>query len=50
MRTKLGTAIRAVSEDKDTAALMGINVNRTIVMTFVIGAAHGRRGRRALRA
>jgi branched-chain amino acid transport system permease protein len=39
MRTKIGTAIRAVSEDKDTAALMGINVDRTIVMTFALGAA-----------
>ena len=39
MRTKIGTAIRAVSEDKNTAALMGIDVNRTIVTTFAIGAA-----------
>jgi branched-chain amino acid transport system permease protein len=39
MRTKSGTAIRAVSEDKATAALMGIDVNRAIVSTFVIGAA-----------
>ena len=39
MRTKLGTAIRAVSEDKDTAALMGIDVNRAIVTTFGLGAA-----------
>jgi branched-chain amino acid transport system permease protein len=38
-RTKQGMAIRAVAEDKDTAALMGINVDRTIVMTFVSGAA-----------
>ena len=38
-RTKAGTAIRAVSEDKATAALMGINVNRAIVMTLVLGAA-----------
>ena len=38
MRTKAGTAIRAVSEDKATAALMGINVDRAIVATFVIGA------------
>ncbi|MBA3687310.1 MAG: branched-chain amino acid ABC transporter permease [Chloroflexi bacterium] len=38
-RTKLGTSIRAVSEDKATAALMGIDVNRAIVMTFAIGAA-----------
>jgi branched-chain amino acid transport system permease protein len=39
MRTKAGTAIRAVSEDKATAALMGIDVNRAIVLTFGIGAA-----------
>jgi branched-chain amino acid transport system permease protein len=39
MRSKIGTAIRAVSEDKSTAALMGIDVNRTIVTTFAIGAA-----------
>ena len=38
-RTKTGTAIRAVAEDKDTAALMGVDVNRTIVLTFVAGAA-----------
>ncbi|MDP1546892.1 MAG: branched-chain amino acid ABC transporter permease [Anaerolineales bacterium] len=39
MRTKIGKAMRAVSEDKDTAALMGIDVNRIIVSTFAIGAA-----------
>ncbi len=39
MRTKTGKAIRAVAEDKDVAALMGINVDRTITMTFAIGAA-----------
>ncbi len=39
MRSKLGTAIRAVSEDKGTAALMGIDANRAIVLTFAIGAA-----------
>jgi branched-chain amino acid transport system permease protein len=39
MRSKLGTAIRAVSEDAPTAALMGIDVNRAIVATFAIGAA-----------
>ncbi|MEZ4713008.1 MAG: branched-chain amino acid ABC transporter permease [Caldilineaceae bacterium] len=38
-RTKIGRAIRAVSEDKDTATLMGINVDRTITLTFAIGAA-----------
>ncbi len=37
--TKTGKAMRAVSENKDTAALMGIDVNRTIVSTFAIGAA-----------
>lgn len=37
--TKTGKAMRAVSEDKDTAALMGINVDATIVRTFIIGAA-----------
>jgi len=39
MRTKIGTAIRAVSEDKATAALMGIDVDRAIVTTFAVGAA-----------
>jgi branched-chain amino acid transport system permease protein len=36
-RTKTGKAMQAVSEDKDTAALMGIDVNRIIVITFVVG-------------
>jgi len=39
MRTKMGKAMRAVSEDKETAALMGIDVNRIIVTTFALGAA-----------
>jgi branched-chain amino acid transport system permease protein len=38
-RTKVGKAMQAVSEDKDTAALMGINVDGIIVMTFVVGGA-----------
>ncbi len=38
MRTKTGKAMRAVSENKDVAALMGIDVDRIIVMTFAIGA------------
>ncbi len=38
MRTKTGKAIRAVAEDKDVATLMGIDVDRTITMTFAIGA------------
>lgn len=38
-KTKMGKAMRAVSEDRDAAQLMGINVNRTISTTFAIGAA-----------
>lgn len=37
-RTKMGKAMRAVSEDKAAAQLMGINVNRTISVTFAIGS------------
>jgi branched-chain amino acid transport system permease protein len=37
--TKVGKAMQAVSEDKDTAALMGIDVDRIIVITFVVGGA-----------
>ena len=37
--TKLGKAMRACSEDKGAAQLMGINVNQTISMTFAIGSA-----------
>lgn len=36
---KMGKAMRAVSEDKDAASLMGINVNLTISVTFAIGSA-----------
>lgn len=36
--TKTGTAMRAVSEDKGAAQLMGINVNTTISVTFAIGS------------
>lgn len=38
-RTKLGRAMRAVAQDKNTAALMGINVNQIISRTFVISGA-----------
>ena len=38
-RTKVGKAMRAVSEDKGAAQLMGINVNRTISLTFAIGSS-----------
>jgi len=38
-KTKMGRAMRAVSEDKGAAELMGINVNATISLTFAIGSA-----------
>ena len=38
-KTKMGKAMRAVSEDKAAAQLMGINVNATISATFAIGSA-----------
>ena len=38
-KTKMGKAMRCVSEDRGAAELMGINVNRTISMTFAIGSA-----------
>ena len=37
-KSKVGTAMRAVSEDKGAAQLMGINVNTTISITFAIGS------------
>ena len=37
--TRMGKAMRAVSEDRDAAQLMGINVNQTISITFAIGSA-----------
>ncbi|HTK11048.1 MAG TPA: branched-chain amino acid ABC transporter permease [Ktedonobacteraceae bacterium] len=38
-RTRIGRAMRAVAQDRDAAALMGVNVNRIISTTFFIGAA-----------
>ena len=38
-RTRMGRSMRAVAEDKEIAALMGINVDRTIVTTFAVGGA-----------
>lgn len=40
-KTKVGKAMRAVSEDKGAAQLMGINVDKTISITFAIGSALG---------
>ncbi|RYM05437.1 branched-chain amino acid ABC transporter permease, partial [Sporolactobacillus sp. THM7-7] len=40
-RTKWGMAMRAVAQDRDTASLMSINVNRVISVTFFIGSALG---------
>lgn len=42
--TKLGKAMRAVSQDKNVSALMGINVNQIITLTFAIGSALGALG------
>ena len=38
-KSKMGKAMRACSEDKEAARLMGINVNRSISLTFAIGSA-----------
>jgi branched-chain amino acid transport system permease protein len=40
-RTKLGRSIRGVAEDAPTAALMGIDIDKTIARTFIIGGALG---------
>jgi branched-chain amino acid transport system permease protein len=40
-RTRVGSAIRAVAQDPDTASLMGIDVNRVIALTFFVGGAMG---------
>jgi len=38
-KTKIGKAMRAVSQDKDAASLMGININNVISFTFFLGSA-----------
>jgi branched-chain amino acid transport system permease protein len=38
-KTRIGRAMRAVGEDREIAALMGVDVDRTIVFTFAIGGA-----------
>lgn len=43
-KTKPGKSMRAVSEDKEASILMGINVNKTISITFAIGSALGALG------
>jgi branched-chain amino acid transport system permease protein len=37
-RSKLGRAMRAVAENHETAALLGVNVNRVVLLTFIIGS------------
>jgi len=38
-RTRMGTAMRAVSEDADAAAMMGVDVDKVVVFTFALGGA-----------
>ena len=40
-KTKIGIAMRATAQDKDTASLMGININKVITATFAVGSALG---------
>ena len=40
-KSKLGRSIRAVAQDAETASLMGVNIDRTIALTFIIGGALG---------
>jgi branched-chain amino acid transport system permease protein len=37
-RTQIGRAMRATAQDRDAARLMGININRTIAVTFFLGS------------
>ncbi len=38
-RTRLGRAMRSTAQDREAAQLMGVNINRTIAITFFIGSA-----------
>jgi len=40
-KTRLGRGIRAVAQDAETASLMGVNIDRTIAVTFIVGGALG---------
>ena len=40
-RTRMGRAMRAVSQDRDAARLMGVNINHVIAITFLVGPALG---------
>ena len=40
-RTRMGRAMRASAQDKSTSALMGVNVNKVIALTFLIGSSMG---------
>jgi len=40
-RTRMGRAMRASAQDKRTSALMGVNVNKVIALTFLIGSSMG---------
>jgi len=40
-KTKLGKGIRAVAQDAETASLMGVHIDRTISLTFVLGGLMG---------
>lgn len=43
-KSMLGRSIRAVAQDAETASLMGVNIDRTIILTFLIGGALGGAG------
>jgi branched-chain amino acid transport system permease protein len=38
-RTRIGTAMRATAQDREAAALMGIDINRTIAVAFLVGGS-----------
>ena len=48
-RTKIGKAMRAVSDNRDLAASSGIDVDRVILFVWALGGGAGRHGRRPVR-